>query len=312
MESIPPMTITPHAPPAGAHGGDALRLARWLNQPIEEILDLSASLNPVAPDLGDVMRESARLIGWYPDAAPATGVLAAALDVDEDLVVLTNGGAEAIALVAQLEPAGSVVDPEFSLYRRHLRDVRPDAPEWRSNPSSPLGRLADPEATARVWDEAFYPLATGGWSRGDAGSWRIGSFTKLWACPGLRIGYVVAPDGDAAAAIRGIQPQWSVGAPALAAVEALAPTSDLPAWASAIGRLKQRLVAELRARGLGVEDTEACWVLVRRPGLREELAPHGVLVRDCATFGLPGVARVAVPDDAGREHLLAALDRVLG
>ena len=87
---------------------------------------------------------------------------------DDDLVVLTNGGAEAVALVAQLERVGSVVDPEFSLYRRHLQEVRPDAPRWRSNPSNPLGLLADADATARVWDEAFYPLATGDWSRGDA------------------------------------------------------------------------------------------------------------------------------------------------
>jgi len=33
------------------------------------------------------------------------------------------------------------------------------------------------------------------------------------------------------------------------------------------------------------------------PGLREALAPHGVIVRDCANFGLPGVVRIAVPND---------------
>jgi histidinol-phosphate/aromatic aminotransferase/cobyric acid decarboxylase-like protein len=36
-----------------------------------------------------------------------------------------------------------------------------------------------------------------------------------------------------------------------------------------------------------------------------------VLVRDCASFGLPGTARIAVPGDTGLDRLLAALDRVL-
>ena len=47
------------------------------------------------------------------------------------------------------------------------------------------------------------------------------------------------------------------------------------------------------------------------PGLarhRGALARAGVLVRDCASFGLPGTARVAVPDEDGR----ARLDRALG
>ena len=297
-------------PAPGPHGGDARRLAAWLDRPVEEVLDLSASLNPVAPDVTVVVRDAVGALGRYPDPEPAARLLAEALGVDEELVVLTNGGAEAIALVAALEPVGAVVDPEFSLYRRHLREVRPDAPRWRSNPSNPFGTLAAATDTARVWDEAFYPLATGEWSRGDAGTWRLGSLTKLWACPGLRIGYLIAPDRDAAAAARARQPCWSVGAPALAVVEALAPVADPGVWAATIRRLRRDLVTALEARGLAVDDTDACWVLVHRSGLRAELAPHGVLVRDCASFGLPGVARVAVPSDDDRTRLLRALDEV--
>jgi histidinol-phosphate/aromatic aminotransferase/cobyric acid decarboxylase-like protein len=37
------------------------------------------------------------------------------------------------------------------------------------------------------------------------------------------------------------------------------------------------------------------------------LAPHGVLVRDCASFGLPDHVRVAVPDHGGLDRLEEAL-----
>ena len=44
-----------------------------------------------------------------------------------DRLLLTNGGAEAIALVAAELEGGWVDEPDFSLYRRHLRDLDPAA-----------------------------------------------------------------------------------------------------------------------------------------------------------------------------------------
>ncbi len=64
----------------------------------------------------------------------------------------------------------------------------------------------------------------------------------------------------------------------------------------------------LGAHGLATRPSDANWVLVDAPGLREALAPHAVVVRDCASFGLPGLARIAVPDEQG----LARLDVALG
>jgi histidinol-phosphate/aromatic aminotransferase/cobyric acid decarboxylase-like protein len=63
----------------------------------------------------------------------------------------------------------------------------------------------------------------------------------------------------------------------------------------------------LRGHGLGVESADAPGVLVDEVGLRERLAPHGVLVRDCSSLGLAGTARIAVPSGAGLEQLAAAL-----
>lgn len=274
------------------------------------VVDLSASLNPVAPDVAAVVRGAADSIGRYPNATRATAVLADAIGVPAELLVLTNGGAEAIALVAGVAPVGWVEPPEFALYERHLERLDPSAPRWRSNPSNPLGRLAPPDAEAGVWDEAFWQLATGTWTRGDGRSWRLGSLTKLWACPGLRIGYAIAPDERAAADLRRSQPQWAVSSLAAAAVEQLIPVTDLVVWSSEVTRRRGELVAMLARHGLTCTDTETCWVLVERPGLRADLLPHGVIVRDCTSFGMPGVHRIAVPNDAGAARLDVALERI--
>jgi histidinol-phosphate/aromatic aminotransferase/cobyric acid decarboxylase-like protein len=279
--------------------------------PVADVAELSASLNPFAPDAAAIVASVADAVGRYPNAADATGLLANAIGVDRDRLVLTNGGAEAIALIATLEPAGHVVSPEFSLYERHLASTTDQRDgRWRSNPSNPLGRLAAADETARVWDEAFWPMSTGTWTRGDDDAWRLGSLTKLWACPGLRLGYAIAPDADAADRLRQLQPQWSVNGLALAAIERFIELTDLTGWARSIGERRRQLVAHLKSFGLAVTDTDACWVLVDRPGLRAELIPHGVVVRDCTSFGLPGIHRIAVPNDAQLERLTKALTSI--
>ena len=283
-------------PPPGHHGGDGARLAAALGI---DVLDLSLSLNPVAPDPRPVVEAHLDAIGRYPDPLGATEALAATMGVDPDRLVLTNGGAEGITLLGA-EVGGTVVEPDFALYPRG------GGPVWRSNPHSPSGRLAPSDEVAGVWDEAFYPLASGSWTRGDD-AWVVGSLTKLLACPGLRAGYVLAPDPARAAAIRSRQPTWSVNALVCAALGDLLAPVDLPAWRDGVARLRGALVDGLVAAGLAPEPSDACWVLVEAPGLREVLAPRGVAVRDCTSFGLPDHVRIAVPDPAGLDRLLEAL-----
>jgi threonine-phosphate decarboxylase len=221
-------------------------------------------------------------------------------------VVLTNGGAEAIALVAAELGAGWVEHPDFSLYERHLPRLDRQAGRWRSNPRNPTGELAPPTEIAAVWDEAFWPLATGTWTRGDGII--VGSLTKVFTCPGLRAGYAVAPDAATADRLRRRRPAWSVSSLACALVPELLAGADLPGWRDAIVELRAALVVALD--GMDVHAADASWVLVRNAGdLRDRLARHGVLVRDCASFGLPGTVRIAVPDEPGLAHLTATLQR---
>ncbi len=297
------------APEPGPHGGDGDRLAAALGIDRSEVLDLSASLNPVAPGVVAVVARHLDGLTRYPDPGPATAALAAAMGVDAEHLVLTNGGAEAIALVAAELKAGWVDEPDFSLYRRHLEHTDRTAPLWRSNPHNPTGLLAAPGDRAAVWDEAFWPLATGTWTRGDAaaGAVVLGSLTKLLACPGLRVGYVLGPDARLAERIRARQPQWSVNGLVAAALPALLDTVDLPGWAEATAALRRDLVDVLARAGFQPRPSEANWVLVDAPDLREHLAARAIAVRDCGSFGLRGVVRIAVPDRSGLDRLEAAL-----
>jgi histidinol-phosphate/aromatic aminotransferase/cobyric acid decarboxylase-like protein len=296
--------------PAGSHGGDGARLAASLGIPPGQVLDLSASLNPVAPDPRPILAEHLDAVGRYPDAGAATEALAAAIGVQPGRILLTNGGAEAIALLAAELGPGWVDEPDFSLYRRHLAGLDRHGPRWRSNPHNPTGRLAAAGEHADVWDEAFWPLATGTWTRGDSenGAVVLGSLTKLLACPGLRIGYLLA--GEALVGrLAERQPRWAVNGLAAAALPELLDTVDLVAWCQETARLREQLVAILEDHGLYPEPSEANWVLVKAPGLRDRLAPRAILVRDCASFGLPGVVRIAVPDHRGLDRLEQALAR---
>lgn len=294
-------------PDAGAHGGDAALIAEALGVDPSWMVDLSASMNPFAPDSTSLLVARVRqggAVGRYPNPMLATERLAAAIGIDSELLVLTNGGSEAIALVAGDAPVGDVVEPEFSLYRRHLSVVAPSGRRWRSNPSNPLGLLAPASDVAGVWDEAYFALSTGTWTRGDSDAWRLGSLTKLWACPGLRLGYLIAPDAAAAARIRARQPRWAVNGLAVAMVQDLLAVTDIAAWAVAIEGLRARFADELRSLGYEVRPTQANWLLVNDADLRRRLAPHGVVVRDCRSFGMDGWCRVALPE-------LGVIDRVL-
>lgn len=283
-------------------------MAAALGIDVDHVLDLSASMNPVAPDPAPVIARHLDALGRYPDAAAATAALAATMGVDAGRLLLTNGGAEAIALVAAETGPGWADECDFSLYRRHLPSLQPSGVRWRSDPHNPLGTLAGAGVHADVWDEAFYPLATGRWTAGRPG-FTLGSLTKLLACPGLRAGYVVCPDHDARDRLAARQPQWSVNGLVCTALPELLTKVDLPSWAATVASLRTDLATVLTEHGLSVAPgATANWVLVKGGGdLRARLAPHGIVVRDCTSFGLAGVHRVAVPSPAGLDRLATAL-----
>ncbi len=300
--------LTSAWPDRRAHGGNGARLAAELGIDPASVLDLSASLCPVAPDPSPTVQRHLGAVGRYPDPARATAALAEAMGVLPEHLLVTNGGAEAIALTGAVL-GGTVEEPDFSLY------PRAGGPRWRSNPNNPLGTLAPADAAAGVWDEAFWPLATGTWTRGDhlQGSVVVGSLTKLLACPGLRLGYVLCADDGLMRRIRRRQPDWSVNGLAADALADLLGPVDLPAWSRQTAALRDQLADLLGSYELAVHAGHGPWVLVDGSGsLRAKLLTEGIAVRDCASFGLAGTVRIAVPRPDQFPRLERALRRHCG
>ena len=313
-------------PTSGPHGGDGTRLAAALGVRATDVLDLSASLNPFAPDPTGVLAGHLGAIGRYPDSEPARDALANAMGVSPNQLLLTNGGSEAIALacdhVVRVFGAGSLRAHDFSLYERHLRAIRPEAPRVCSNPCNPTGALVDPSrgvdhdgVRVAVWDEAFWQLATGTWTSHshERGAIVVGSLTKLFACPGLRLGYVLA-DARTVTEMAERQPRWAVSTLAAEALPDLLATARLTEWALAIDEARDALISEIDSRGFAATPG-VTWVLVSLAGstgaeLRHCFAQHLIGVRDCASFGLEAWVRIAIPRPSERAHLLAALSAI--
>jgi histidinol-phosphate/aromatic aminotransferase/cobyric acid decarboxylase-like protein len=289
-------------PLAGPHGGDVDRIARSLGVGVDSLLDLSASLNPVGPDVSALAALRLESLRRYPDATVARRQLAEAVGVSPESILLTNGGAEAISLLGQ-EIGGRVEEPEFALHPRGGAT----APRWRSNPHNPSGVLAENDV-ADVWDEAFYPLATGLWTRGDPEATAVvGSLTKVFACPGLRMGYVIA-EPELIVRLEARQPQWSFGSLAIAVLPDLLEQADLGRWQREIAVLREHLAGLLEQHGLHPHRSDANFLLCDAPEeFRRKLLSHGIIVRDCTSFGMSELVRIAVPDESGLERLAAAL-----
>jgi histidinol-phosphate/aromatic aminotransferase/cobyric acid decarboxylase-like protein len=140
---------------------------------------------------------------------------------------------------------------------------------------------------------------------------RVRSMTKEHALPGVRVGYLIARD-DIAARIEGARPPWTTSAFAQAA--AIAAVRERAFVDDSRARIlvdRSRLVANLRELGHSPRDSSTLFFLLPvldGASLRMRLLTrHHVLVRDCASFGLPGFIRICAQPLGREARLLAAL-----
>lgn len=104
------------------HGGDLVRAAREYGIPVREFLDFSANINPLGPSPRAVraLKENLWLISHYPDpdCRELRAALSVHLGVAEECLLVGNGAAELIYLLARvLDIRRALVPaPTFSEY----------------------------------------------------------------------------------------------------------------------------------------------------------------------------------------------------
>jgi histidinol-phosphate/aromatic aminotransferase/cobyric acid decarboxylase-like protein len=196
------------------------------------------------------------------------------------------------------------------------------------NPQNPTGRaMAIDEVAALaaavgrqgarlILDEAFLSLSTR-WEDArrplPVDVVRVRSFTKEHGVPGLRLGALTGPV-ELVARLEAARPSWTVGAAAQAAIAVCA----TPEAEAHVAQVRDRWLGDagdlahaLTAAGHEVLPTDTVFLLMRTPDARELrqrlLVQHRILVRDCASFGLPGHIRLCGRPERDRQRLLAAL-----
>ncbi|PIE55664.1 MAG: threonine-phosphate decarboxylase [Desulfobulbus propionicus] len=344
------------------HGGNVWQTARTLGVRPDELLDFSASINPLGQPsaLRRVLLDQLGLLQHYPDpdGDQAMAALETFTGLQRSQLVLGNGtSALLFALTRELACSRAlIVSPGYIDYRtassragleiccmvlgeeqgfcldtrRLARVCRPGDLVFIGQPNNPTGTMVERcrllelcAAHPRTWfvvDEAFagfveqYSSVAGEL----ANIIVLASLTKLYAIPGLRLGYLAGPEQVCSAVRRQLAP-WSVNTLAQAAVVTCLADRDFQHRSVVrVRKLREQLEAGLDRLQLFTRfPSSANFVLLKlRAGkgtaaaLAARLLDHArIMIRPCADYdGLDGrFVRVAVRTEAENHQLLEAL-----
>jgi len=294
--------------------------------------DFSTNSNACGPCPAALAAIQQADVSQYPDASYSVlrGQLAAFHGVDVQRVVLAASASEFIfritAMVAgrggrsiSLPPhsygdyAHAAAAHGLKVADAHVADLC-----WACEPSSPLGTAhADwrsASCAVQVLDRAYEPLRLSGVfdHAGDLDKlWQLYSPNKALGLTGVRAAYAIAPlDAEADIdAMNQLCASWPIGAHGVAMLEAW--TQPLTqAWlADSLAALQQWKVQQsalCESMGWTVWPSLANFFVCQADIDLAALRQHGIKLRDCASFGLPGHVRISVQPPAAHDALRAA------
>lgn len=325
-----------------SHGSNPQYLFEALNLPIpKEFIDFSANINPIGPPpiLKEKWNEFYREITVYPD--PHTTHLKEKLaekeNLSRDQILMGNGGAECITLIARMLERKRVllVQPTFSEYEKACRVnkceieyLHADSDHWKVNihklgevlsrmdalflcsPNNPTGvaynRLeiigildqCKQHNCLLIVDEAFYDFLEGYERITDlitdySNLIILRSLTKMFAIPGIRLGYVVAQK-ELISKLQSYQPHWSVNTIAMLAGEACVKDETfIKRTVSYMGRERKRLFSFFEVENFQYSASKVNFYLLQDPTIEDQLPfftfllKHGMVPRH--TFNFPGL-----------------------
>ena len=324
----------------------------------DDWLDFSANINPLglSEKIKQVLIENIGGVVNYPDpnATELKKAISSRYEVQLENLILLNGAAEFFYLYLNVKRPRSVLIPvpSFSEYERAARaanaeveyfftraeeNFKIDAEKLLAqdadcliigrpqNPTGALISLDEIKLLARKFDmlidESFIDFLSAESARALL-SEKISvvqSLTKIFAIPGLRLGFAVA-DKNLAAKLNLAKDVWNVnflaqkaGAVALSDENFLKETR---AWLTAEQKF---FVERLRNLGVKVFKPAANFVLIKLDSqeiasrLLKNLKQRKILVRNCANFaGLDGrFLRLAIRSRAENLKLLNAMEAIL-
>jgi threonine-phosphate decarboxylase len=331
-----------------AHGGDVYRYG-------DGMVDFSANINPLGlpPGIKKAIYSNLDKILYYPDpAARNVGQkIAEYWGIAEDNILLGNGSAELIYLIFSCfrPKTTSIPIPTFSEYElaaknveskiRFLKLEEKEGFRFKENPSCDILFLCNPNNPTGnllfknlkvaerlvVVDECFMDFLPD--QKDHTSIWKaaksrnlivLRSFTKFFAIPGLRIGYLIG-HREMVEKLRRYQPPWSTNCLAqIAAGLILNETGYIEKTHRLIEKERDFLFEQLaKIDGLKPYPSVANFLLVKTKkgslNLKESLIKRQILIRNCSNFrGLSDrYIRVAVRSHKENLQLLAGLAEVL-
>jgi histidinol-phosphate/aromatic aminotransferase/cobyric acid decarboxylase-like protein len=221
----------------------------------------------------------------------------------------------------------------IELQARIMRE-KPDV-VWLCNPNNPTGVWIELEQLARVLqtcsnvgallivDESYWRFVTPPASctavellQGGANEYLlvVRSLTKDFALASVRLGYVVG-SSERIKQMQAQLPSWNVSGFAQAAgVAALTDRAHLAATLANLAVEREAFFAALREADLHILPSRTHFCLIDvgdAQYVRQELLKRRLLVRDCASFGLPRFIRVATRPAHEWRQLVQVLQEVV-
>ncbi|MDQ7001302.1 MAG: aminotransferase class I/II-fold pyridoxal phosphate-dependent enzyme [Ghiorsea sp.] len=309
------------------HGGNIEEIAKqWACSPAD-ILDLSTGLHPDGPPtwLGEWLQENSSLIGHYPDrwGEPARSALATYMRVSPENILMLAGAQAAIEILPQAlkwqnmaikQPCYS--EPIRAAQRAGCQVIAvdmqatsyPDADcVWITSPHNPFGHHETfPQHQHGVLDESYMRFA----ERQTLGILpdviRLGSLTKTFCIPGLRLVYIIA-EKEHIQTLQTWLPPWPTSTLATHLLPRLLPQAKQRD--ARIVTLKQHMLDMLVQHDWQVSDGHASFVLGKPQDKLPDFKSSRILVRHFPEWeGLRGWVRLGFPaSTAGWQRLHAAL-----
>lgn len=144
----------------------------------------------------------------------------------------------------------------------------------------------------------------------------VRAFTKIYAIPGVRLGYLICSNRLLLEKIGKQLPEWNLSTFAQeAGIACVGQSAYVAKTVELVKKERQFLSEGLKKLGLRVYEGEANFILIysEKP-LYETLLQKGILIRDCENFrGLSkGYNRIAVKQRKENEKLLKAIGECIG